>query len=179
MPRTLGPAVEPAERPRIVRRAVRVLLIDPAERVLLFQDSDPNIGASWWIVPGGGIDPGESEADAVVREIEEETGFRLEPGAAAGPLARRRVVHGFSDVIIEQAESFYVASTPAFTVSVAGHTELEQQTLQQHRWWTRAELAATSELVWPVRLAELWALRATPDRWPVELGDVEESSVPV
>ena len=179
MPRTLGPAVAPGARPRIVRRAVRVLLLDPADRILLFQDSDPNIGASWWIVPGGGIDPGESEADAVVREVEEETGFRLEPGAAAGPLARRYVVHGFTDVIIEQHESFYAARTPAFEVDVTGHTELEQQTLQQNRWWTRTEVESAAEIIWPVRLTELWDLVATPDRWPLDLGDVEESSVAV
>jgi 8-oxo-dGTP pyrophosphatase MutT (NUDIX family) len=162
-----------------VRRAVRVLLIDADERVLLFQDSDPNIGARWWIVPGGGIDSGESELDAAVREVAEETGFRLDRGVVTGPLARRYVVHGFSDVIIEQHESFYAARTPAFEVSVDGHTELEQQTLQQNRWWTRGDLAETAELVWPVRLTEIWDLIAMPRRWPVELGEVEESSVPV
>jgi 8-oxo-dGTP pyrophosphatase MutT (NUDIX family) len=179
MPRTIGPIVAPAQRQRIVRRAVRVLLLDPDERALLFQDSDPNIGARWWILPGGGIDPGEQELDAVVREIAEETGYVLELAAVQGPLARRRVVHGFSDVIVEQGETFYAARTQAFEVSVAGHTELEQQTLQQHRWWSRRELAGTSEEIWPVRLPEIWDLLATPQRWPLELGEVEESSVPV
>lgn len=31
-------------------------------------------GRSGWTLPGGGIDPGEDPADAVVREVEEETG---------------------------------------------------------------------------------------------------------
>jgi 8-oxo-dGTP pyrophosphatase MutT (NUDIX family) len=179
MPRTIGPIVAPAERQRIVRRAVRVLLLDPDERALLFQDSDPNIGARWWILPGGGIDAGEREMDAVVREIAEETGLALERAAVQGPLARRRVVHGFSDVIVEQDESFYAARTRAFEVSVAGHTELEQQTLQQHRWWSRRDLASTADEIWPARLREIWDLLAAPQRWPVELGDVQESSVPV
>lgn len=179
MPRTIGPVVDPARRQRIVRRAVRVLLLDPDERVLLFQDSDPNIGVRWWILPGGGIDAGEAELDAVVREIAEETGLVLDPADVQGPLARRHVVHGFSDVIVEQDESFYTARTPAFEVSVAGHTELEQQTLQQHRWWSRAELAHRTEEVWPVRLPGIWDLLADPGRWPVELGEVEESSVAV
>jgi len=30
---------------------------------------------SGWTLPGGGIDPGEDPADAVVREVEEETGY--------------------------------------------------------------------------------------------------------
>ncbi|HYP73944.1 MAG TPA: NUDIX hydrolase [Microbacterium sp.] len=31
-----------------------------------------------WTMPGGGIDPGEDPADAVRREVEEETGYRVE-----------------------------------------------------------------------------------------------------
>jgi 8-oxo-dGTP diphosphatase len=34
----------------------------------------------FWDLPGGAIDPGESEADAVVREFVEETGLRIAPG---------------------------------------------------------------------------------------------------
>jgi hypothetical protein len=89
------------------------------------------------------------------------------------------VVHGFSDVIVEQGESFYAARTRAFDVSVAGHTELEQQTLQQHRWWSRADLESTAEQIWPVRLPEIWDLLAVPQQWGLDLGDVEESSVPI
>lgn len=33
--------------------------------------------AGHWILPGGGIEPGEAAADAVVREIHEEAGLRL------------------------------------------------------------------------------------------------------
>jgi 8-oxo-dGTP diphosphatase len=32
---------------------------------------------SGWTLPGGGIDPGEDPADAVVREVEEETGYHV------------------------------------------------------------------------------------------------------
>lgn len=35
-------------------------------------------GHSGWTLPGGGIDPGEDPADAVIREIFEETGFQAE-----------------------------------------------------------------------------------------------------
>src|SRR5689334_5505189 len=35
-------------------------------------------GRSGWTLPGGGIDPGEDPADAVLREIAEETGFAAE-----------------------------------------------------------------------------------------------------
>lgn len=161
------------------RSTVRVLLLDERDRVLLFQDSDAAVGALWWILPGGGIDPGETELDAVVREIDEETGFVVDRAAVLGPLARRHVVHGYSDQVVDQDDAFYALRVPAFDVSVAGHTADEQLTLQQHRWWSRAELATTNEEVWPVILADLWDLVHAPDQWPVPLEAVEESSVPV
>lgn len=33
--------------------------------------------ASGWTLPGGGLDPGEDPADAVVREVEEESGYHI------------------------------------------------------------------------------------------------------
>ena len=37
-----------------------------------------------WTLPGGGIDFGEHPADAMVREVLEETGFRVEPLGVRG-----------------------------------------------------------------------------------------------
>ena len=36
---------------------------------------------TWFDLPGGGVDPGEDDAQAVVREFGEETGLKVEPGA--------------------------------------------------------------------------------------------------
>ena len=55
-------AVAPEARPQRVRRTARVLLVDDRDRLLLFRDTDPGLDdAHWWITPGGGIDPGESD----------------------------------------------------------------------------------------------------------------------
>ncbi|MEO9140247.1 MAG: NUDIX domain-containing protein [Jatrophihabitans sp.] len=166
-------------RPRRTRASVRVLLIDERDQILLFHDSDPGApDVHWWILPGGGIDAGEDERTTVVREIGEETGLSLDPQLVRGPLARRTVLHGYSDQVTRQDDAFYLARVPTFQISTAGHTELEKVTLLGHRWWSRVELETTDETVWPVVLPELWDLAGSPQLWPVVLPEVEESSVP-
>lgn len=181
-------AVPPAERPLRARRTARVLLIDHLERILLFSDSDPGLpGRRWWITPGGGVDPGETDLEAAVREVEEETGARIGGGDLLGPTLVRRVVHGYTDVLIHQEDVFYACWVPAFEVSDAGHTEQERLTMASHRWWTRDELAGTEDEVWPAALLDMWldadARRAEesagrPPRAPVDGGHVEESTIP-
>ena len=175
--------VAPADRPRRTRRTARVLLIDDRDQILLFADSDPGIpGSGWWITPGGGIDQGESDLDAAVRELEEETGVRISAEALVGPILVRPVVHGYSDVVIDQEDVFFACWVPAFEVTDAGHTEEERLTMTAHRWWTRTELAATTEEVWPVGLVDLWAdadrRRGAAPLPPRVVTPVEESSFP-
>ncbi|GAA0930667.1 NUDIX hydrolase [Nonomuraea longicatena] len=67
-----------------------VLARDGAGRTLLTYVDRPGRG---WDVPGGHLDPGESAAEAAVRELAEETGFAL----AAGQLS----VLGFHRITLE------------------------------------------------------------------------------
>jgi 8-oxo-dGTP pyrophosphatase MutT (NUDIX family) len=155
-----------------------VLLVDDLGRLLLFSDSDPGIpGLRWWITPGGGIEPGESDREGAVREILEETGHHADTDALSGPLARRRVRHGYTDVVVDQQEVFFGLTVAAFDVDDAGHTEEERITMTRHRWWTRDELAGTTETVWPAELLELWD-RMEAGLPSVDLGTQEESTVP-
>ena len=67
--RSYVPVADPADRPRTTRETVRVIMIDH-DRALLFADSDPGAPeAHWWVTPGGQIEPGESMAEAAVREM--------------------------------------------------------------------------------------------------------------
>lgn len=169
-------AVEPSLRPRRTRRGVRVVVSDGTS-VLLMRDTDPGVaGSAWWITPGGGIDPGEDERAAAVRELAEETGLRVEPEALVGPLATRSALHGYSDHIALQHETFFVLVTPRFEPELSGFTEDERITVEGLFWLALDELA--TETVW-TDVTRLLDLAGRPEQWPLDLGVVEESVVPV
>ena len=173
----------PEDRPRLNRRAVRVLVLDDAERMLLFLDSDLGLDPvlHWWVTPGGGVDPGESDLEAAVRELWEETGLVVDAGDLVGPLLTRVVVHGYSDKVVDQTEVFYVVRVPAFEVDTTAHTEEERLTVADIRWWALPDLATTDDDVWPRDVLAVLDLEQRPHEWadgPVSAPTVEESSVP-
>ncbi|MFT4218337.1 MAG: NUDIX domain-containing protein [Micropruina sp.] len=171
-------SVAPEARPVRSRRAVRVIVTD-GSRVLLLRDSDPGVpGLHWWITPGGGVDPGEGPLQTAVRELAEETGLRVDPDALRGPLMRRFVIHGYSDQVLGQSELFYLLRVDEpFEVDTSGFTDDEKVTIAAWDWLPVDALAELPEQVWPVTLGELVALDRRPERWPVDHGMVEESTV--
>ncbi|MDO5092054.1 MAG: NUDIX domain-containing protein [Propionibacteriaceae bacterium] len=155
------------------RLGARVLLIAD-EAVLLINDTDPGIpGSSWWVVPGGGMEPGDSLPVAASREIAEETGLTLAPSQLVGPVARGRACHGFSDRIRFQEDAFFLARVPRFEPSRRGWTTAERTRLKGFGWFP---LDALPTSVWPSRLAEV--ATASADH-PLDLGEYEESTVPL
>lgn len=165
----------PAERPHKLRHAVRVIVL-AADEVLLFADSDPGLPEfAWWVTPGGGIDPGESEREAAVRELWEETGLQTTTEALRGPVASRFVVHGYSDEVLEQHETFWLLDVDRFDVDISGHTPEEQVTLTGHRWWPLDELRATDAWIWPAELLEMVRV-GRAGAAPLELGRVTSES---
>ncbi len=65
--------------------SARVLLLDEADRLLLFSCRDESAGITRWYAVGGGVRPGESHEQAALRELREETGLtgRIRPGGLA------------------------------------------------------------------------------------------------
>ncbi|MFF8974106.1 NUDIX hydrolase [Streptomyces sp. NPDC014995] len=58
-------------------------------RLLLARSPAPD-GTPEWVLPGGGMEHGEDPHDTVVRELEEETGYRIEVSGLLGVDSFRR-----------------------------------------------------------------------------------------
>jgi 8-oxo-dGTP diphosphatase len=81
-------------KPRL--RVVAAALFDDAGRVLLAERPAGKHMAGWWEFPGGKVGTGESDADALVRELREELGVETR--------AHREITtmsHEYSDRIID------------------------------------------------------------------------------
>ena len=69
----------------LVLPSVTGIIFDERNRILLVRQIDGGV----WVAPGGAVDPEEIPADAVVREVWEETGLHTKPvrllGVYGGP----------------------------------------------------------------------------------------------
>jgi 8-oxo-dGTP pyrophosphatase MutT (NUDIX family) len=137
------------------RSAVRALVVDASDRLLLFVGVDPHAPerGRWWFTPGGGLEPGETERAALVREVCEETGLILDPRSLGRPVWRRQAHFLFAGQWYHQSESFYLIRIEAHDVDTSGFQPLEASSVLDHRWWSVAELDASDEPRYPRELA--------------------------
>ncbi len=156
-----------------LRPAIRALLVDPAERVLLVRFEFPD--ASVWAPPGGGIEPGEDPIAALHRELAEETGLL---DASIGPVLWARTHVGPMGSWDGQRDHVHLVRCPAYEpVPQLSWEQLRAERVHELRWWTLDELAASCEpgvRFAPFELPELVSLilRDGPPAAPFELLNV-------
>jgi 8-oxo-dGTP pyrophosphatase MutT (NUDIX family) len=149
-------AADTLSRP-VGRVAGRVLVLDSVGRVLLLHTRQSVGGERTnWVAPGGGVEAGESVLDAAARELFEETGI-LATFAPGTPIATmERAVFRVGDWHLDQTDHYVVhrlsSSADLVDLDRSRWTAIEQATVLGWRWWSAAELRATSELFWPADL---------------------------
>jgi 8-oxo-dGTP pyrophosphatase MutT (NUDIX family) len=95
-----------APKPNRIVPAVTAVVSNGAGEVLLQRRTDNGL----WALPGGGIELGESVAQALVREVREETGLDVEPVALVGVYSDPRHVIAYADGEVRQQFSLCLAA---------------------------------------------------------------------
>jgi 8-oxo-dGTP diphosphatase len=121
---------------------VGAVISDEDGRILLIlRGHEPAMGL--WSIPGGRIEPGESDEDAVVREIREETGLVVTCGPLLGTVDRpglvirdyRAFITGGTLLAGDDADAVrWVSPDEAEALDAAG--ELTSQLLATLRSWS-------------------------------------------
>jgi 8-oxo-dGTP diphosphatase len=113
---------------RTIQRIIVGAAIVENGRVLACARADPPEVAGRWEFPGGKVEPGETELEALVRECLEELGVRVEVGVRVGadvPLAHGRailkvylakLVNGAEPQCLEHAELRWLGAEELHTV---------------------------------------------------------------
>lgn len=120
---------------------VTLLIFDDEKRFLLVKTID----GDRWTVPGGFVDPGETPADAAVREAHEETGLVVE-------LIRIIGVFGGKDcrTTFDNGDQVSWVSTLFEAKIVSGEPKADQEETSDVRFFHKTDLepGLTSQHVW-------------------------------
>jgi len=117
----------------VLRPGASAIIFDEARgRVLMTQREDNNR----WCLPGGGMDPGESAAEACVREVLEETGLEARVSRLVG-------IYTSPDLLIEFPDGNRIQPVAfSFEAEITGgELGLSDETIA-FGWYTVAEIEA-------------------------------------
>jgi 8-oxo-dGTP diphosphatase len=116
-----------------------VIKDDQGRLLLIKRGHDP--GAGLWSIPGGRIEPGETDAEALVREMREETGLAVQAGPLLGRV-RRPVPGGQDSPAGAAGQDSSVLDIRDYAATVTGGTLRPGDDAAEARWVAVSELAS-------------------------------------
>jgi 8-oxo-dGTP pyrophosphatase MutT (NUDIX family) len=129
-----------------------VMLFDEARAILLVRFVVPRVEGEFvfWALPGGEIEAGETEAEAAVREVREELGLELK---VTGPIYRDCNQFLHQGEMQDNVDFLFRAGCRREEPRLIGVTADEREIMKEIRWWSRAEIEASRERIFPADLA--------------------------
>jgi ADP-ribose pyrophosphatase YjhB (NUDIX family) len=134
------------------RRTARVLVFDPAGRVLLIRFVVMRADGEFcfWLTPGGEIEAGETELEAAARELREELGLEV---LVTGPVYSEVNQFEHQGEIRDNVDYFFTARCAVDAPVLRGVTAEEIAVMREIRWWSAEEIEASVERFFPADLA--------------------------
>ena len=136
-----------------IRYTARGLILNDKRELLLMRIEDNTTYDAlrkddhFWVTIGGTIEEGETEEEAVSREIIEETGIN---DFSVGELAffgQHTLL--FSGFPVRHFEKYYLVHANQFDTHQENLTHNEKQIFRELYWWPLADLLSTKEVVYP------------------------------
>ncbi|MBO4206201.1 NUDIX hydrolase [Micromonospora echinofusca] len=145
----------------VERDVVRLVVLDSDDRVLLFHTRDPTYPeqGTWWELPGGGLEPGETYREAAVRELAEETGIVISPDQVGPPNWRRRATFRYRGRRLVNNEVIVAVRLPTPGPAVVGDARVgyEDEDYFDFRWLPVTGVIGSTDRFYPGRLPDLLA----------------------
>lgn len=158
-----------------VRRAARVLVIDPEGKVLLFEYSHSGSSedalsdkGSYFTIPGGKALSKESFEECARRELEEETGITDKIPGLVLAIRQAPLMMSSGNFVLADEKYFAIFVGKAQALDTSRWSTREKQNIIRVFWCSPSELENLPNL-WPNNLAEILTAAHNPENQKLPL----------
>lgn len=131
----------------ITRESARIILLDGQNRLFMFRSGSE--AQPYWVLPGGGREPGESWEQTALRELWEETSI---DGVEPGPCVWHR--EGTTQIGYYSIERYFVVYVDEAIITNRNQLSFERAHYTVSRWWSVPEIRLSNDVFYPDGLAE-------------------------